>query len=261
MKGWIKLHRKLQDCWIWLDSEPYDKRSAWVDLLLAANHSDSKILFDGEFKVVKRGQILTSVRSLAARWRWSKEKVRRYISLLEDDGMLFKENDMNRTLLTIANYELYQCRNDEGNNTDESSEADTPIQGGDSTESSASPPETPPKKKPKKSERTVYYPNDEALDRAFADFVDMRKKIRKPMTERAISLAMKKLLELAPLPFGDGLDNDLAIKVLEQSTMNCWQGLFPLNDDRRSSNIRGSTSGRSQLDDLLEQIRKDEADD
>ena len=25
--GWIKLHRKLQDCWIWQEKEPFDKRN------------------------------------------------------------------------------------------------------------------------------------------------------------------------------------------------------------------------------------------
>ena len=65
-KGWIKLHRQLLDCWIWRVNEPFDKRSAWVDLLLTANHSDTKLLFNGEIITITRGQILTSVRQLSA---------------------------------------------------------------------------------------------------------------------------------------------------------------------------------------------------
>ena len=107
--GWIKLYRQLQDCWIWLDKEPFDKRSAWVDLLLTANHSDKKILFNGELITVKRGQILTSVRKLSAKWKWSVNKVYRFLKLLEDDEMLQKESDKDRTLLTIVNYSVYQC--------------------------------------------------------------------------------------------------------------------------------------------------------
>ena len=79
-----------------------------------------------------------------------------------------------------------------------------------------------------------YYPDD-LLNQAFLDFLDMREKIKKPMTERAIELAMKKLIELSALPFSEKMDNDTAIKILEQSTMNCWQGLFPLKDDRQKS--------------------------
>lgn len=74
------------------------------------------------------------------------------------------------------------------------------------------------------------YYTDDLLNQAFLDFMEMRRKIKKPMTDRAVALAMNKLKELSCLPFSDGMDNDLAIKILEQSTLNCWQGLFPLKD-------------------------------
>ena len=76
-----------------------------------------------------------------------------------------------------------------------------------------------------------YYPNDEKLDKAFADYVAMRKQIKKPLTERAVELAMKKLAELS-----NG-DNDMAVKIIEQSIMNSWQGLFPLKDDNKTQGI------------------------
>lgn len=86
----------------------------------------------------------------------------------------------------------------------------------------------------------VYYPEDENLNLAFIYFVDMRKAIKKPMTERAITLAMNKLKKLSAIPFSDSMDNDLAIQILEQSTMNCWQDLYPLKDN---SNKRSSSGG------------------
>lgn len=107
-KGWIKTYRKIQDCWIWLDKEPFDKRSAWIDLLLTANHADKKILFNGELITIERGQILTSIRQLAEKWKWSYDKVLRFLRLIENDGMIKKESDNFRTLLTIENYEVYQ---------------------------------------------------------------------------------------------------------------------------------------------------------
>lgn len=114
-KGWIKTYRKIQDCWIWLDKEPFDKRSAWIDLLLTANHSDKKLLFNGSLITVKRGQILTSIRKLSEKWKWSYDKCSRFLKILESDGMLQKQSDNFRTLLTIVNYELYQdvtCTNE-----------------------------------------------------------------------------------------------------------------------------------------------------
>lgn len=114
-KGWIKTYRKLQDCWIWFDKEPFDKRSAWIDLLLTANHSDKKLLFNGSLITVKRGQIITSIRKLSGKWKWSYDKCSRFLKILESDGMLQKESDNSRTLLTIVNYEVYQdvtCTNE-----------------------------------------------------------------------------------------------------------------------------------------------------
>lgn len=86
-----------------------------------------------------------------------------------------------------------------------------------------------------KSART-YFSNDESLNQAFLDYLEMRKQIKKPMTDRAVELAMKKLKELSTLSFSESMDNDTAIKILEQSTMNCWQGLFPLKEDKPKSN-------------------------
>lgn len=105
--GWIKLHRQIQEGSIW-EEKPFDKRSAWIDLLLSANHADKKIYFNGNFFVVKRGQYLTSIRKLAERWGWSYDKCLRYLKLLEADGMLLKDSNKSRTLITIVNYKMYQ---------------------------------------------------------------------------------------------------------------------------------------------------------
>lgn len=95
--------------------------------------------------------------------------------------------------------------------------------------------------KDNKSPKTnkIYFPNDESLNQAFLDYLEMRKQIKKPMTDRAIELAMKKLRELFTLPFSDGMDNDMAIQILNQSVMNSWQGLFPLKEQKTSSTPQG----------------------
>lgn len=119
MDGWIKLHRKLLDCIIWLDSEPFDRRSAWIDLLLLANHSDKEILFNGEPIVISQGQYLTSVRKLALRWKWSNDRTLRYLRLLEQLQMIHKDSDNYRTLITIVNYGVYQTVPNADKYTDE----------------------------------------------------------------------------------------------------------------------------------------------
>lgn len=63
----------------------------------------------------------------------------------------------------------------------------------------------------------------------------MRKKIKKPMTDRAIELSVRKLEDLSKNAFGE-MDEGMAIKILEQSIMNCWQGLFPLKEGQQTRN-------------------------
>ncbi len=106
--GWISLHRKIQECDLWLADEPFDRRSAWIDLLLMANYEDKSIIFDGHKIMVQRGQYLTSVRKLSAKWGWGKNKTLAYLRLLEECEMITREADSRRTLITIVNYGIYQ---------------------------------------------------------------------------------------------------------------------------------------------------------
>ena len=118
MNGWIKLHRRILDCEIWEgndehDAEPYDERSAWIYLLIKANHRDKQLMFDGEMVNVKRGQHITSVRKLAKTWQWSNDKTLRYLRKLESYNMIVREPNTRRTLITIVNYEVYQGEDDD----------------------------------------------------------------------------------------------------------------------------------------------------
>ena len=107
MPGWIKIHRQIQNCLIW-DDKPFNMASAWIDLLLLANHEDKETIFDKKPILVKRGQRITSVRELSARWGWGKDKTLRFLRLLESEKMIVKDSDSRRTLLTIVNYGIYQ---------------------------------------------------------------------------------------------------------------------------------------------------------
>ena len=109
-QGYVLLHRSICDCWVWQNS-PFGEGQAWVDLVLLANHEDKKIRFNGQFITVKRGQRITSMRSLATRWKWGKDKVVRFLNALEQDKMIDTERDSKKTLITIVNYDKYQFPN------------------------------------------------------------------------------------------------------------------------------------------------------
>ena len=103
-KGYIPLWRDIQDNWIWKRPEPFDYRSAWIDLLLSVNHEEKKICIDGRLQVIRPGQMWTSVAKLADKWNWSRPKVYRYIKLLKTDGMVYTDGTPSGTLLTVINY-------------------------------------------------------------------------------------------------------------------------------------------------------------
>ena len=110
MEGWISIHRKIREHWIWKNKEPFDKRSAWIDLLLSVNHKKSKIEFENEIFELDSGQCVTSLEKLAKRWSWSRHKVSDFINRLEQEHMLVQVRDKKKTLISIENYGKYQIR-------------------------------------------------------------------------------------------------------------------------------------------------------
>ena len=118
MEGWIRLHRKIWESDIWEDGEekePFDKRSAWIDLLMMANFKERKLIVNSKVITVKRGQTFTSIRKLSKRWHWGAKRTMAYLKVLEDLKMVTAEATPKGTLLTLVNYEFYQG---EGNTND-----------------------------------------------------------------------------------------------------------------------------------------------
>lgn len=140
--GWVKLHRIISDNKLWL-REKFTSGQAWVDLIMIANHKQSTITVRGIPVTINRGQVGFSEVSLANRWKWSRNKVRRFLDYLQLENMVDKsgtkmeqqtiqQNGMEMEqqnkfvvgLLSIVNYDKYQG-NDTANETAERNENDT----------------------------------------------------------------------------------------------------------------------------------------
>ena len=118
-KGWIKLYRQITDNPMWQSKDPFDRRSAWIDLLLLVNHEERVIqLRNGEYITVGAGQCFTSLDHLAKRWNWSRNRVDRYLKQISRQGMCTRTGTPSGTLLTIVNYGLFQSGRDTGGATD-----------------------------------------------------------------------------------------------------------------------------------------------
>lgn len=85
----------------------------------------------------------------------------------------------------------------------------------------------------------TYTKNSDLLS-AINDFVEMRKKIKSPMTDRAIILMLKKLDDLAS-------DDEMKVAILNQSILNSWKGIFDLKENGGSNNgAYNQFAGKSQ---------------
>lgn len=67
----------------------------------------------------------------------------------------------------------------------------------------------------------------ERLTNCIMDFIQMRKFIKKPLTNKGLELLIGKLQKMTP-------DEDKQIKILEQSIMNNWQGIFELKETQKT---------------------------
>ena len=95
----------------WL-SEKFTRGQAWVDLFGLAQHKKSFFRIRGIRVDIDRGQLAYSQLSLSKRWKWSRDKTRRYLKELELNGdisLKIRHQNMDlTTIITILKYDLWQ---------------------------------------------------------------------------------------------------------------------------------------------------------
>lgn len=89
-----------------------------------------------------------------------------------------------------------------------------------------------PAKKKEKPKREItktfddildYYTSNQDIKDALIEFIKMRQRIRRPLTNRALTLNLGKLDELAS-------DNEEKLEIIQQTIMNSWQSFYGIND-------------------------------
>ncbi len=108
MNGWIAIHRRIMNHWIWQKGRKLSKFEAWVYLILIANHKEGKVLFNNRLIKVRRGERITSEIDLSKEWRWDRKTVHSFLDILDEDNMIEVERASNHTSYRIINYDSYQ---------------------------------------------------------------------------------------------------------------------------------------------------------
>lgn len=101
MQGWVSFHRKIEE-WEWYDDA--NTFRLFFHLVLKANHKDNK----WRGIDIKRGELVTSNEQLAKQLKLTVSKIRTSLKKLKSTGEIAIKTTNKNTVVTVANYDLYQ---------------------------------------------------------------------------------------------------------------------------------------------------------
>jgi hypothetical protein len=196
MSGWIKLHRSIQEHWLYTEKRKFSRFEAWNDILLTVNYSDAQSIIKGKVYNIKRGQSILSLDSWAKRWNWDKNAVRRFFSLLQKEQMIFLVSDNITTQLTVCKYEDYQDERNANETQKKRKRNANDIQ-------------TTPIKEEEE--------NKEEKEVLLKEWIAYRKEIKKQLSEATINKLKEEM---------NSYTDEKCSYVINTSIKNGWQGLF-----------------------------------
>ena len=235
--GWIKLHRKLLDNPVVMKDS--DHLAVWIYLLLNASHTEYPVLFGGKKISLKAGQLITGRKSIASTLGISESKVRRILDLFEIDQQIDRQRSNKNSLVSILNWDKYQIFDQQIDQqaTNKRPTSDQQVTTNKNNKNI----------KNIKECKEIIYSDVPELNETIIAFIDYRKSIKKPMSDRAITLLLGKLNKMS-----NSVQEQ--IEILNQSILNGWQGIFPLKSDSGTGK-KASFQGRNyDFDELEKQI-------
>jgi hypothetical protein len=216
-QGWIKVYRGLLDDPLIDPREPHTKVQAWVELLLMAEYEAGERVISGQVIRYERGDIVVSEQYLAVTLKWSKGKVRRFISVLRSMQRVVTRKTNVTSIISIVNYDKHQG----GGNAD--GNADGKSDGNSDGNSDGKQVKEVKKQRSKETKKAPVFEfpeklNTDTFKAVWGEYVTHRKEISKPITPTSAKKTMSQL---------DKMGHDAAIAAIEHSIANGWQGIFP----------------------------------
>ena len=116
-KGYFKLHRRFFDHWLWSEQRCLSKAEAWIDLLQIAAYVPTKRIIRDKLLQIAEGELIASLRYLADKWGWNKDKAASFLRLLESEGMIRRESRQGESVIILCRYKDYAMLRDTGTDT------------------------------------------------------------------------------------------------------------------------------------------------
>ena len=220
MAGWIKLHRKLKNSLVF---DNPDLLKVWIWCLLKATHDDYIQMIGLQEVELEKGQFIFGRKVAANELKMSESKTYRLIKKLETMQNLNIKANNKYSIITIANWELYQF--DENKNEQQFEQQMNNKRTTNEQQMNTN------KNIKNNKNISIYsifdsYSENVDLRQALRDYSIMRNKIKAPLTERAVTLLLNKLDTLAST-------DDLKIKLLENATLSNWKSVYPLKEEKQ----------------------------
>lgn len=267
--NWIKLYRKMIDDPAFVNSTPAQVKVLLTVMFLAAWAPKKWDVLGHEF-TIQPGEVFISSLELARRAGdgVSRKVVRGALERFEKLGFWTIQRSKRGALIHIVNWGKYQLyESDEGQSMGHTRANGGPMEG--HTRANGGPTNKKERKNSKNVRREEYNTplppkggkggvaslfekfskgNQELLS-ALKEWHDMRKKMKKPLTERAAELNLKDLQKLS------GGDEQLMVSIVLQSIKRGWQGFYALKEAQAPRAAPQSSQNMEDFLDGLEQFK------
>lgn len=101
-EGFIPISRRLFNNFLWKEEREFSRAEAWLDLIQLARFEANSIkeIINGRVIEYGRGERPLALRFLADRWKWSKNRVDKFLDLLVSERMITKKTTFGTALET-----------------------------------------------------------------------------------------------------------------------------------------------------------------
>ena len=186
---------------------------------------------------------------------WSKRQIERILKNLKKDGYI-EDGNYNKVAydrtkwytLTEKGWFMISQNGDMSNfNISPNGEMENTEWGNGNHETVTPIPNQKPNKKKKEEKEITFdkiietYTSNDSLKERLIDFIKMRKAIKSPMTNRALTILVNKLDKLAT-------SDEEKIMILDESILNSWKGVFPLKKDKPNNQNSNNVNNEPRYD-------------